>query len=295
MTSSSAKTLPTQQSAAERYPHFTACTERIEHNARRKPKIPWEYNDEVVDELDRLAQWRFGGTELPDNEQGEKFALIVASHLREPVRIRRVLGEIAPWYDEDEVEKLTRRVTLKQYRWRAATIAKWLNVTWAEHEALGLRLIDATDRPASVSAAERAERTARKRERDRRKQQRLRRERGAKPRAAYEAESLSQTQPWKLLGYKCRRTWERHGKPMPESGVASASPSILLRNNGDALATRSARAARPHLRQMVNTSRPLTFRDLRFRKPKDILARLAAVGAVDLADHDLPVRQWSCT
>ena len=261
------------------HPRFTALVERIEHEDRRKPKKPWVFPDERVEELDRLAQYRYGGTELPDNEEGRKFALIVASHLREPMSIRRWLGEIAPWYDEDEIEKLIKRVTLKQYRWRAVTIAKWLNVTWAEHEALGLKTISAVDKPSAIAA----KRTARKRERYRRKRQRLRRERGAKPRAAYEAESLSQTQPWKLLGYKCRRSWERHGKPMPESDVASVSPSILTSVNDDALATRSAQVARPHLRQTVNISGPPAFRRLRFREPQEILAMLAAV---DPTDHN---------
>jgi hypothetical protein len=193
----SANGFPPQRSAADPRPNFTACTDRIDHNIRREPKVPWDYNDEVVEELDRLAEWRFGGTELPDDEMGEKFVVIIASHIREPTRIRRVIGEIAPWHDEDEVERLVKRVARKQYRWRAATIAKWLNVTWAEHEVLGLKLIGSVDKPPSVIAAEAAERTARKRERARRRKQRQRRSRGVQPRATYEAQSLSQTQPWK--------------------------------------------------------------------------------------------------
>jgi hypothetical protein len=165
--------------------------------------------------LDRLAQYRYDGTELPDNEEGREFVFIIACHLREPVRIRRVLAEIAPWYDdEDEIEKLIKRVTMKQYRFRAATIAKRLHVTWAEHCALGLKTIGSVDKPLSAIAAEAMAALARKRARDRRWRQRKRRGMKKPPqtRAQYEAGSLSRTQPWLAEGIG-RRQWERRRAP----------------------------------------------------------------------------------
>ena len=42
------------------------------------------------------------------------------------------------------------------------------------------------------------------------------RQRGVTPRTQWKATSLSQTKLWLAAGFKCRRTWERHGKPTPK-------------------------------------------------------------------------------
>ena len=227
--------------------------------------------------MDRLAQFRYGGPELPDNKEGEKLAMIIASHLREPVRIKRVLGEIAPWYDEDEVERLIRRVVRKQYRWRAATIAKWLNVTWAEHEALGLRHIGSIDKPPSVAAAEAAERRARKRW----KQQQRRRERGVEPRAAWEAaHSISRTKPWQTRGMS-RPTWYRRGKPSGEIGL---TPPILASAHGVTPVSRPAQAARPRPAISRKIDRPGRWTDYDGIVVK--MPDLAAIAALmDIRSH----------
>lgn len=207
---------------------------------RNHNREPYVFSNERVKELNRLAQYLYDGGKLPNNKEGMTFALILASHLRDPASIRQWLAEVAPWYDDEEVEKLLKRVTVKQYRWRGATIAKLLNVTWAVHEALSLETIGAVDKPQAVIAAERMAALARKRERDRRWRQRKRR---GKPRAQYEAESLSQTRPWEAFGIK-RRQWERRGKPLPpKADDASVSSLILPRNKDDTPASRRASRA----------------------------------------------------
>ena len=56
---------PAKQASGElpNHPILSALIERIEHEDRhenwRKRRKPWIYADEVVEELDRLAQYRF--------------------------------------------------------------------------------------------------------------------------------------------------------------------------------------------------------------------------------------------
>lgn len=90
-----------------------------------------------------------------------------------------------------------------------------LALTAMERDACSIRTIEAVDE----SKAERQARLhAAKLVRDRERQRTLK---VRKPRALYEAESLSQTQPWKAFGIS-RRQWERRGKP----DVASLSLTI---------------------------------------------------------------------
>jgi hypothetical protein len=82
------------------------------------------------------------------------------------------------------------------------------------------------ERPKKLRAKEREDMRA-----NRKKAQRT-------PRAVYEAMSISQTKPWIEAGFKTRRTWERHGKPVANPCVASLTPnSSLDEEKGDALAT----------------------------------------------------------
>jgi hypothetical protein len=57
-----------------------------------------------------------------------------------------------------------------------------------------------------------------KRERSRLAKERKRRRAGAKPRAEYEAASLSKLKPWKAEGV-CRRTWERRQKRQAQAAA----------------------------------------------------------------------------
>ena len=95
-----------------------------------------------------------------------------------------------------------------------------------------------------------------RRNRERERKRRLRLAAGRTPRAQYEATSKSHTKPWLSDGYNTRRTWERHGKPVPAavtflaryflSGAVVASVSHPILREGyvaDTLATRRKRDA----------------------------------------------------
>jgi hypothetical protein len=72
-------------------------------------------------------------------------------------------------------------------------------------------------------------------EKDRKRKEKRRRKDGAKPRE----QSISRTKPWLAAGYRCRRTWERHGKP-----VADSSEPSLIFSTKDELATPSQPAVK---------------------------------------------------
>ena len=63
----------------------------------------------------------------------------------------------------------------------------------------------------------------RQKERHAMREQARRRARGAKP----HAESKSRTMPWLAAGFRCRRTWERHGMPAA-MGVANSCETLLI-------------------------------------------------------------------
>ena len=213
---------------APRYPAFDAAIDRIKHaeiaeryRHKRKGK-PFSFNEHRVKLLTHIAFYRYGPI-LPDNDEGRNFVFAVAVHLVDPERIRQWLDEAAPWYDEDDADALIRRIARKGYRYSGPKLAKFLGLTFEDLSGpAGDRTIgrvNAIDAPPAFIAEVRARRLARKRERDRLWQANRRRAAGAVPRER----SASRLKPWELLGFKCRRTWERHGKP----GVANASSSIL--------------------------------------------------------------------
>jgi len=122
-------------------------------------------------------------------------------------------------------------------RMKADELAKWLGVTYVERQKLGLTRIGA-------KAVGKRSRTILPKLRDRRAKERKRRGQGAVPRAEYEAQSLSKTQPW-LAEKISRRTWERRRKKARTSFDASPSTAFFLGGN-DRLASawREARSRR---------------------------------------------------
>jgi hypothetical protein len=84
-------------------------------------------------------------------------------------------------------------------RLTADQAAKMLGVNYEQRQRLGLTTIGAID----VNKEQRKERRKR---RDREAKERKRRELGAKPRAEYEANSLSKAKPWLAEGIS-RKTW----------------------------------------------------------------------------------------
>jgi hypothetical protein len=89
-------------------------------------------------------------------------------------------------------------------------IGRYLNVTLAEHDRL--RLTHVT--PSDVSSAE-FKRYRNERAAARRKVERLK---TGKTKTPHEL-SASQLKPWIAAGFNTRKTWERHGKPMPGSNT----------------------------------------------------------------------------
>ena len=111
--------------------------------------------------------------------------------------------------------------TPKQKHMKADDLAKWLGVTYVERQKLRLTRIGAKD------VGKRSRKVLRKL-RDLRAKERKRRSCGAIPRAEYEANSLSRTQPWVIEGIS-RRTWERRRNIMRTAVVASPSTAVFLR------------------------------------------------------------------
>jgi hypothetical protein len=171
-----------------------------------------------VGDLKRLFVARYGH-ELPDDDAGRDDALIMAHHLaRQPNAERRIpawLGLNAPWMNPREARDLTAKVLAKPLRWRADKLARRLNLHEAERQRLRITTIGAVD-------LDKAERKARRKLRARQRKEERRRAKGAKPRAEYEARSLTRTKPWEALGMS-RRTWYRRGtKPTRGTSPATA-------------------------------------------------------------------------
>ena len=120
---------------------------------------------------------------------------------------------------------------------KADELARWLGVTYVERQKLGFTRIGAKD------VGKRSRAILRKL-RDRRAKERKRRGQGAVPRAEYETQSLSKTQPW-LAEKISRRTWERRRNKARTSFDASPSTAFFLVGN-DRLASawREARSCR---------------------------------------------------
>jgi hypothetical protein len=75
--------------------------------ARYRNRHPERYvfTDERIEELIRLAEHRYGDT-LPENDEGKRFACVIAHHIGEPNRVRAFLDQAAPWFDEDDADEL---------------------------------------------------------------------------------------------------------------------------------------------------------------------------------------------
>jgi hypothetical protein len=90
-------------------------------------------------------------------------------------------------------------------RWTADALGKHLRVTDVERATLHIYTISSFQTP-------KAEREKNRKEKHRLVEQARRRANGSKPRE----QSYSRTKPWEAAGFRCRRTWERHGKPVSQ-------------------------------------------------------------------------------
>jgi hypothetical protein len=129
---------------------------------------------------------------------------------------------------EAEASAITEEASITRKHLTADNLARFLGVTYAQRQDLHLTTI------GSVNVKKAARKVLRKR-RAHKALVAKRRANGVRPRAEYEAKSLSRTQPWKELGMS-RRTWERHRNKAAAPHDASVSTPIFL-STVDRLAT----------------------------------------------------------
>jgi hypothetical protein len=112
-----------------------------------------------------------------------------------------------------QASDITKEASRTRKHLTADNLARFLGVTYAQRQALGLTTI------GSVDIKKRARKELRKR-RDRLYQERRRRQQGARP----QSEALSRTKPWEAMNLS-RRTWERKRN---KSRDATSSAAIFL-------------------------------------------------------------------
>jgi hypothetical protein len=178
-------------------------------------------------ELESLYAFRYGAMHLPQGDEAAalEYLEIAAQH------IAHLHGEVekhiiawarcwAPWVPADQAERLAKRVAAKPRKWRADSMARELNVTKAERDALGLTTIGAVDftkRQRTKAAKDRRS------QRDRTRRERAAADAGRVLRARPGRPHRTTTPPWELAGMT-RSTWYRHGKP---------SGTIILTHQGE--------------------------------------------------------------
>jgi|APCry1669192522_1035417.scaffolds.fasta_scaffold01010_4 hypothetical protein len=170
-------------------------------------------------ETERVLAYRYGDR-LPNDDAGMEDLVIAANQIAQMEgnaedHILRWALEWAPWlYDRKDTDPVlfARRIASKPRRYKADTLARLFNLTMWDRTALGITTIGAVD-------CNRQQRLELRRQKKRAYAEVRRRASGAKPRAQYEAESLSRTKPWEVMGMS-RSTWYAKGKPMPRRSDA---------------------------------------------------------------------------
>jgi hypothetical protein len=139
--------------------------------------------------------------------------------------VRNWLRSKAPRIAQAERDALIERTITSNKRWSHDQCGHVLGISVRDRQKHSLRFVGAMDDPDykfrnDVKLAKGAARS-----------RKFRSANGAKPRAEYEANSISKTEPWKQEGFGCRRTWERWRKKAAAEAVnvASASRHLSLR------------------------------------------------------------------
>jgi hypothetical protein len=115
---------------------------------------------------------------------------------------------------EAEASAVTEEASITRKRLSADNLARFLGVPYEQRQDLRLTTI------GSVNVKKRAREELRKL-RASKALAAKRRANGVRPRAEYEANSLSSIQPWKEMGMS-RRTWERHRNKARDASVSTA-------------------------------------------------------------------------
>jgi len=151
---------------------------------------------------------------LPDDDAGREYLfellLVISTVSHGDIKMPYTIRAWAPWMLPNEATQLIDQINRIPiwHRWRTGKeLGKHLRLTNGERERMKLWSIW----PYNMSKAE-LHRQRRAKDRERKRQ--LRQARGNKSRKEWLADnSVSRTKPWERAGFKCRRTWERHGKP----------------------------------------------------------------------------------
>jgi hypothetical protein len=129
---------------------------------------------------------------------------------------------------EAEADDIIEQAQTMRQRRTADKLARFLGMTCAQRQQLGITTIGSID-------VDRKQRERRRKGENRMDHERSRRARGAKPRADYEANSLTRTKPWEAEGVG-RRTWYRRRgtspsaatSPPKDGGTNGTSPSAAI-------------------------------------------------------------------
>jgi len=116
---------------------------------------------------------------------------------------------------EGEASSITEEASIIRKCWSADNLARFLGLTYAQRQALGIKTI------GSIDVRKRARKVLRQRK-DRLYRESKRRAAGMRP----QSESLSVTQPWRELGMS-RRTWYRQNKPRTSNGTTLSAVIFL--------------------------------------------------------------------
>ena len=162
-------------------------------------------------DLRRLLRHRYGPV-LPDDDAGSEDLMDSLKPIslgpRPITRMRHEIELIAPWAGTDSIIDQVSRLPTYERKPKAKPLGQQMQVTNAEREALRLWTIAPADKTDEEMATHR-------KAKERARQARRRRERGAKPRAAYLAASLSRAKPWEAEGISRRTYYRRKGGTGP--------------------------------------------------------------------------------
>jgi hypothetical protein len=171
------------------------------------------------------------GPILPDDDAGREYLiellLPISVGPNADVKMPNAIAVWAPWMQQKEAQAIIDQINLTPIYHRkpnARTLGERLRVTNWERERLKLWTIAPCDMGCEKGMDWWRKQKKRKRMRE------LRRLRGQKPRAEYQANSLTKTRPWIALGIG-RRTWERRRVASPrqlkltKAGNTVASPA----------------------------------------------------------------------
>jgi hypothetical protein len=132
--------------------------------------------------------------------------------------LQNAASVMAGQLSETEAEHILKQAKTIRRRRNADSLGKWLGLNYGDREKLKITSIGSKD------IGKQARKELRKRA-NRIYLERRRRAQGIKPRAEYQANSLSQTKPWKAEGIS-RRSWYRKRGTSPKAALS------LSHNNG---------------------------------------------------------------